>query len=127
MSGFQNQENQRYRNLDDIYNAVGQDFTKEQANQIINSLKICDPAVGSGHFLVSALNEIIAIKSELKILRDREGNPSDYHVTVENDELIVTDDDGGLFEYNPQSRESQRIQETLFHGSKPLSKIACLA
>ncbi|RZS97879.1 hypothetical protein BC751_3507 [Cecembia calidifontis] len=35
------------------------------ANQIINSLKIVDPAVGSGHFLVSALNELIAIKSEL--------------------------------------------------------------
>ena len=31
-----------------------------EANSIINSLKICDPAVGSGHFLVSALNEIIA-------------------------------------------------------------------
>jgi len=116
-----NQENQRYRDLDDVYNAIGQDFTKEQANQIINSLKICDPAVGSGHFLVSALNEIIAIKSELKILRDREGKTlRDYHVTVENDELIVTDDDGGLFGYNPQSHESQRIQETLFHEKQTI-------
>lgn len=62
-----------YETIDDIYNAIGRDFSKEQANDLINSLKICDPAVGSGHFLVSALNEIIAIKSELKILRDREG------------------------------------------------------
>jgi hypothetical protein len=116
-----NQENQRYKDLDDVYNVIGQEFTKEQANQIINSLKICDPAVGSGHFLVSALNEIIAIKSELKILRDREGKTlRDYHVTVENDELIVTDDDGGLFEYNPKSRESQRIQETLFHEKQTI-------
>lgn len=23
---------------------------KQEANQIINSIKICDPAVGSGHF-----------------------------------------------------------------------------
>ena len=29
---------------------------RSEANAIINSLKICDPAVGSGHFLVSALN-----------------------------------------------------------------------
>lgn len=36
-----------------------------QANHIINSLKICDPAVGSGHFLVSALNEIIRLKYDL--------------------------------------------------------------
>ncbi|MCK9414388.1 MAG: Eco57I restriction-modification methylase domain-containing protein [Prolixibacteraceae bacterium] len=116
LQGFQNLEG-----LDDIYNSIGQHFTKDQANDLINSLKICDPAVGSGHFLVSALNEMIAIKSELKILRDREGKTlRDYHVTVENDELIVTDDDGGLFEYNPKSRESQRIQETLFHEKQTI-------
>ncbi|MCK9639845.1 MAG: Eco57I restriction-modification methylase domain-containing protein [Prolixibacteraceae bacterium] len=110
-----------YQTIDDVYNSIGQHFTKDQANDLINSLKICDPAVGSGHFLVSALNEMIAIKSELKILRDREGKTlRDYHVTVENDELIVTDDDGGLFGYNPQSRESQRIQETLFHEKQTI-------
>jgi hypothetical protein len=110
-----------YQTIDDVYNSIGQHFTKDQANDLINSLKICDPAVGSGHFLVSALNEMIAIKSELKILRDREGKTlRDYHVTVENDELIVTDDDGGLFEYNPKSRESQRIQETLFHEKQTI-------
>ena len=39
---------------------------KKEANAIVNSLKICDPAVGSGHFLVSALNEIVTVKSDLK-------------------------------------------------------------
>ncbi len=43
-------------------------------NEIIpRDLKICDPAVGSGHFLVSALNEIIAFKNDLKVLQDRNG------------------------------------------------------
>jgi hypothetical protein len=107
--------------LTDVYNSIGQYFTKDQANELINSLKICDPAVGSGHFLVSVLNEIIAIKSELKILRDRTGKTlRDYHVIVENDELIVTDDDGELFGYNPASKESQRIQETLFHEKQTI-------
>lgn len=94
---------------------------RTEANTIINSLKICDPAVGSGHFLVSALNEIIAIKSELKILLDRSSRRlKEYVVEVENDELIVTDEDGELFEYNPNSKESQRIQETLFHEKQTI-------
>lgn len=52
--------------LDCLYNRIEIE-DRVEANTIINSLKICDPAVGSGHFLVSVLNEIIVIKSELKI------------------------------------------------------------
>ncbi|MBD2623262.1 Eco57I restriction-modification methylase domain-containing protein [Microcystis flos-aquae FACHB-1344] len=104
--------------IEDVYNRIKD---KTAANAIINSLKICDPAVGSGHFLVSALNEIIAIKSELQILLDKEGKTlRDYRVEVVNDELIVTDDDGNLFEYNPRNRESQRVQETLFQEKQRL-------
>ncbi|HEX7585029.1 MAG TPA: DNA methyltransferase [Prolixibacteraceae bacterium] len=89
---------------------------RNEANIIVNSLKICDPAVGSGHFLVSALNEIIAIKSDLNILQDNEGRRlKEYQVEVVNDELIVTDEDGDLFDYNPKSKESQRLQQALFH------------
>jgi hypothetical protein len=91
------------------------------ANQIINSLKIVDPAVGSGHFLVSVLNELIAIKSELKILVDKDFEPlSAYQVEVQNDELIIIDSDGKLFQYFPNNTESQRIQETLFHEKQTL-------
>ena len=106
------------KTIDDLYDKIDD---KKEANAIINSLKLCDPAVGSGHFLVSALNEIIAIKSELKILLDRDGKTlRDYHVEVENDELVMTDDDGGLFSYNPTNRESQRVQETLFHEKQTI-------
>ncbi|MDD3740504.1 MAG: Eco57I restriction-modification methylase domain-containing protein [Bacteroidales bacterium] len=104
--------------INSLYNKI--DDPKE-ANKIINELKICDPAVGSGHFLVSALNEIIAIKSDLKILQDREGKRlKEYHFEVVNDEMIVTDEDGELFEYNPTNKESQRIQETLFHEKQTI-------
>ena len=106
------------QDINDLYDKIKD---KKEANQIINSLKICDPAVGSGHFLVSALNEMIAIKSELKILIDKKGKTlRDYQVEVANDELVVTDDDGLLFEYNPKSPESQRIQETLFHEKQTI-------
>lgn len=94
---------------------------KQEANRIINSLKICDPAVGSGHFLVSALNELIAIKNDLKIFQDRNGlRLKEYQFEVVNDELIVTDEDGELFEYNPANKESQRIQEALFHEKQTI-------
>ena len=106
------------KDMTQLYNRI--DDTDE-ANQIVNSLKICDPAVGSGHFLVSALNEIIAIKNDLRILSDRQGRRlKEYHVVVENDELIVTDEEGAIFEYNPTSRESQRVQEALFHEKQTI-------
>ncbi len=59
---------------------------------------------------------MISVKNDLRILQDREGQRlKEYSVEVVNDELIITDEEGGLFEYNPRSRESQRIMETLFH------------
>lgn len=88
---------------------------RTEANAIINSLKICDPAVGSGHFLVSALNELIAIKSELGILQDSDGKRlKNYAITVVHDELMVRDEDGDEFAYSPTNVESARIQKTLF-------------
>ncbi len=94
---------------------------KTEANRVINSLKICDPAVGSGHFLVSALNELIALKSELGVLCDRDGKRlKHYHVEVVNDELFVTDEDGEFFEYKPKLPESQRVQEMLFHEKQTI-------
>jgi len=108
-------------NCKDIKELYDKIEDRNEANKIINSIKICDPAVGSGHFLVSALNEIIAIKNDLKILQDREGKRlKEYHVEVVNDELIITDEDGDLFEYNPSNKESQRIQEALFHEKQNL-------
>jgi type II restriction/modification system DNA methylase subunit YeeA len=108
-------------NCSDIHSLYDKIEDRNEANKIINDLKICDPAVGSGHFLVSALNEMIAIKSDLKILQDREAmRLKEYHFEVVNDELIVTDEDGELFEYNPTNKESQRIQETLFHEKQTI-------
>jgi len=104
--------------LEEIYDKIED---RKEANKIVNSVKICDPAVGSGHFLVSALNEMIAVKNDLKILQDRDGKRlKEYQVEVVNDELIVTDEEGELFEYNPNNKESQRIQEALFHEKQTI-------
>lgn len=109
--------------LDDLYERIED---KKEANAIINSLKICDPAVGSGHFLVSALNEMIAIKSELRVLLDRTGKSlKDYRVEVRNDKLLVYDDEGKLFAYHPNNAEKQRVQESLFHEKQTIIE-SCL-
>jgi adenine-specific DNA-methyltransferase len=109
--------------FDDVKNYTGGLFkTREilKANEAINSLRICDPAVGSGHFLVSALNEIIAIKAELGILADDKGNRlSGYEIEVARDELVITDHHGNIIEYKlqngkPVNRDIQRLQKTLF-------------
>jgi hypothetical protein len=67
------------------------------------------------------LNEIISIKHDLGILLDRNGKRlKGYQVDIVNDELIITDDDGVPFTYNPNSAESQRVQETLFHEKQTI-------
>jgi adenine-specific DNA-methyltransferase len=115
--------------FDDIKNYTSRHYKTEdvlKANEIINSLHICDPAVGSGHFLVSALNEIIAIKAELGILADNKGNNlSGYEIEIVNDELIITDQQGNPVEYKlqngkPISKEVQRLQKTLFHQKQTI-------
>jgi hypothetical protein len=115
---FNETKNWECKDLFELYDKIED---RIEANEIVNSIKICDPAVGSGHFLVSALNEMIAVKNDLKILQDREGKRlKEYQVEVVNDELIITDEEGELFEYNPSSKESQRIQETLFHEKQTI-------
>ena len=91
----------------------------KEANAVIDSVTICDPAVGSGHFLVSALNEIISIKSDLGILADSKGvKLKSCTVEVVNDELMILDEDRNFFSYNVDNDESRRIQETIFNEKR---------
>ncbi|HLP13221.1 MAG TPA: Eco57I restriction-modification methylase domain-containing protein [Flavobacteriales bacterium] len=114
---------------EDVKNYTSRLFKTQEilkANEVINSLRICDPAVGSGHFLVSALNEIIAVKAELGILADEKGNNlSGYEIEIVNDELIITDQQGNIVEYKlqndkPSNKEIQRLQKALFHEKQTI-------
>lgn len=115
--------------FEDIKNYTSRHFKTDdvlKANEIVNSLHICDPAVGSGHFLVSALNEIIVIKAELGILADEKGNNvNGYEIEIVNDELIITDQQGNPVEYQlqngkPLNKEVQHLQKTLFHQKQTI-------
>ena len=81
------------------------------ANSIIDSIAICDPAVGSGHFLVSALNEIIYIKHQLGLYTIR-----GLDIKLENDELIVSLYDEWFNYIKPKSfdNDNHKVQKLLF-------------
>lgn len=114
--------------IDDLKNNIT-DRSKASVlklNAVIDNLKICDPAVGSGHFLVSCLNELIALKSRLGILADELGNRlSDYVIAVDNDELIVLKADSDeVFSYQITGgvvpSRLQQVQKTLFREKQKL-------
>ncbi len=95
-------------------------------NEVIESIRIADVAVGSGHFLVSSLNEIILIKAELGILADEKGNRLDIEVSIANDELIIIDNKTqAFFEYTINAKNIispyiQYIQQTLFNEKRKI-------
>jgi len=86
-----------------------------EANETANSLRLCDPAMGSGYFLVTLLNQFIAIKSQLGILADTEGNPLfQYKVSVKDNELVVFDKKQfKIHTFEASDPESKRIQDSL--------------
>jgi hypothetical protein len=115
---FNEKKSWKCENLEDVSDKI-EDIS--EANQIVDDIRVADVAVGSGHFLVSALNRLLTIKSELNILCDADGKRikrRDLILKVDNDELSVVDDEGEPFEYKPGNEESQRYQEALFNEKR---------
>lgn len=86
---------------------------------ILLSLRICDPAVGSGHFLVSALNEIVKIAYELGLISSFKNNTT---LELENDEILIKTHNE-LFTYTRPSSPQEpnhKIQEELFTLKKSI-------
>lgn len=119
LAGFNSKFDWECKDLIDLYNHISR-ISIEEANNVFKTFRICDPAVGSGHMLVSVLNEMIRIKSELGILCDKEGKIlRGYEVVVENDELIISFENKP-FAYEYQNKESQRVQEAIFNEKQTI-------
>ena len=118
-----NENGYKAQNLTALRNEI--DINKlNEANKIFLSIHICDPAVGSGHFLVSALNELIAIKHELGLLLDCDGKRlRDIDLALENDELIIKDSSGKIIDYTIPAHErieSHIIQKAIFYTKREI-------
>lgn len=95
--------------------------SRKEANRIINSLHICDPSVGSGHFLVSALNELILIKHKVGCLEYVASHEKvkEYNFDIQDDELVIRVKGNGLFTYQ-NNGTGYDLQKTLFVEKRTL-------
>lgn len=101
-----------------LKNSYKEDKRKEYL-QLLLTLRVCDPAVGSGHFLVSALNEMVLIAYELGLIASLHR----YELRLENDEIIIHTPEDKVFNYTIPHSENDphhQIQKELFELKKDI-------
>ena len=121
LSKFNDKFKWQCEDLKALRERIDRDFsTKAQEfKAVLNSIRICDPAVGSGHFLVSALNEMIAIYHALGLAQRL--NPCE--LALLSDELAITKPNGEIYAYKKpkiKNDESHAIQKALFTLKKQI-------
>ncbi|GAA8826707.1 class I SAM-dependent DNA methyltransferase [Helicobacter pylori] len=119
--------NQKYNieceDLKELGNYLKNDSYKEDKRkeylQVLLTLRVCDPAVGSGHFLVSALNEMVWIAYELRLIASL---PLDATLELENDEILIKISNKAFIYTRPSSEKekSHQIQKELFELKKSI-------
>ncbi|GAA7611105.1 class I SAM-dependent DNA methyltransferase [Helicobacter pylori] len=119
--------NQKYKieceNLKELKNYLKNSYKEDKRKeylQVLLALRICDPAVGSGHFLVSALNEMVRIAYELGLI----ASLYRHSLRLENDEIIIQHTQTGeIFNYTKAHSENDphhHIQKELFELKKSI-------
>ncbi|WRD34495.1 Eco57I restriction-modification methylase domain-containing protein [Helicobacter pylori] len=109
-------------NLKALREKIDRNFSNEKAKEYLNTLltlRICDPAVGSGHFLVSALNEMVLIAYELGLI----ASLYRHELKLENDEIIIHTPEDKIFNYTIPHSENDphhQIQKELFELKKDI-------
>lgn len=119
--------NQTYKiecdNLKELKNYLKNSYKEDKRKEYLNTLltlRVCDPAVGSGHFLVSALNEMVQVAYELGLI----ASLYRYELKLENDEIIIHyTPTGEIFNYKKPDSENDphhQIQKELFELKKSI-------
>ncbi|RVY21378.1 class I SAM-dependent DNA methyltransferase [Helicobacter pylori] len=119
--------NQTYKieceNLTELKNYLKNSYKEDKRKeylQLLFTLRVCDPAVGSGHFLVSALNEMVLIAYELGLI----ASLYRHDLKLENDEIIIHyTPTGEIFNYKKPHSENDphhQIQKELFELKKSI-------
>ncbi len=110
------------KDLEALRGKIDRNFSDQKAKeylQLLLALRICDPAVGSGHFLVSALNEMVWIAYKLGLI----ASLYRHSLRLENDEIIIHTPTGEIFNYTKAHSENDphhQIQKELFELKKSI-------
>ncbi len=110
------------KNLEVLRGKIDRNFSDQKAKEYLQdllTLRICDPAVGSGHFLVSALNEMVRIAYELGLI----ASLYRHSLRLENDEIIIHTPEDKVFKYTIPHSENDphhQIQKELFNLKKDI-------
>ncbi|GAA8467891.1 class I SAM-dependent DNA methyltransferase [Helicobacter pylori] len=111
------------KDLEALKGKIDRNFSDQKAKeylQVFLTLRICDPAVGSGHFLVSVLNEMVLIAYELGLI----ASLYRHKLRLENDEIIIHHaQTGEIFNYKKPHSENDphhQIQKELFELKKSI-------
>ncbi|MCQ2665108.1 class I SAM-dependent DNA methyltransferase [Helicobacter pylori] len=118
--------NQTYKieceNLKELKNYLKNSYKEDKRKeylQLLLTLRVCDPAVGSGHFLVSALNEMVLIAYKLGLI----ASLYRHELRLENDEIIIHTPENKVFNYTIPHSENDphhQIQKELFNLKKDI-------
>ncbi|WRD12755.1 class I SAM-dependent DNA methyltransferase [Helicobacter pylori] len=109
-------------NLKALREKIDRNFSNEKAKEYLNTLltlRVCDPAVGSGHFLVSALNEMVWVAYKLGLI----ASLYRHELRLENDEIIIHTPENKVFNYTIPHSENDphhQIQKELFELKKSI-------
>ncbi|UOR87612.1 class I SAM-dependent DNA methyltransferase [Helicobacter pylori] len=119
---FNQKYNIEYEDLKELKSCLKNSYKEDKRKeylQVLLALRICDPAVGSGHFLVSALNEMVRIAYELGLIASL---PLDATLELENDEILIKFSNKPFIYTRPSSEKEQshHIQKELFELKKSI-------
>ncbi len=114
-----NIECEKLEELKNYLKNIYKEDKRKECLQLLLALRICDPAVGSGHFLVSALNEMVRIAYELGLIASL---PLDATLELENDEILIKISNKSFIYTRPSSEKEQshHIQKELFELKKSI-------
>ncbi|WP_028206631.1 type IIG restriction enzyme/methyltransferase [Paraburkholderia nodosa] len=112
----------RCTNVDQLSELIGASIeNRDEARAILDSLRICDPAVGSGHLLVSALNELLVLKVRLGLLGPREREALDAcRIDVTADRLCITHTNGEPLTRERDGATLRKIEAALFRVKRDI-------
>ncbi|WQU66630.1 class I SAM-dependent DNA methyltransferase [Helicobacter pylori] len=109
-------------NLTELRNYFKNSYKEGKRKEYLNTLltlRVCDPAVGSGHFLVSALNEMVWVAYKLGLI----ASLYRHELRLENDEIIIHTPENKVFNYTIPHSENDphhQIQKELFELKKDI-------